>query len=52
MSFTPEQLQTREGIRKAFRPITYVIGVLLLLAIAAGGVLAFYLMRLAFGIWR
>ncbi|MBI4500284.1 MAG: hypothetical protein HY700_03895 [Gemmatimonadetes bacterium] len=47
----PDRKQIQEEIRAAFGPIFKVLGVLLVLALAAGLAVIFYFMHLAGGLW-
>jgi hypothetical protein len=47
----PNQQRIQEQLRASMRPLIKVIGVLLLIAIAAGGLILIYFLRLAGGIW-
>ena len=46
-----ERGQREEELRAAFRPLVKVIGILLLIAIAAVGAIFLYFVRLAGGLW-
>jgi hypothetical protein len=51
MNDPSQQKRLQEELRASMRPIIKVVGVLLLVAIAAGGLIILYVLRLAGGLW-
>jgi hypothetical protein len=46
-----DRQRIQEELRASMRPLVKIIGVLVLIAIAAGGLILIYFLRLAGGIW-
>jgi hypothetical protein len=51
MNDSNQQEHVKEELRASMQPIIKIVGVLLLIAIAAGGLIVLYFLRLAGGLW-